>query len=221
MPCFRNVRPTFNYDELRKRIRVEYGLTEKATAEERARGKQIGAAAAFKIVVERRNRSPRDVPYVLSTSHKKYLPEETLDMIFKVFGGFTMPALYLIPNESEMKAALERTRLYTPLKHGRLGRQSGPRCARFRQQARAGTCGTGRQASAAGLGPEHVAISRSGEFVVSMDPESAVETTAAADLTIDRSRNHNAPPTLVGGAFRCSGSDLFDRLIEPCAAWRA
>ena len=40
----------FNYDELRKRIRADYGLPEQTTPEERARGKQIGAAGAFKIV---------------------------------------------------------------------------------------------------------------------------------------------------------------------------
>src|ERR687894_1818065 len=42
----------FNYDELRKRIRAEYGLPEKPTEEERKRGKQIGAAGAFKIVAK-------------------------------------------------------------------------------------------------------------------------------------------------------------------------
>lgn len=164
----------FNYDELRKRIRVEYGLPEQATPEERARGKQIGAAGAFKIV------STDEIAHHamflrIVDIYKKYLPHEALDMIFRVFNGFNMPALYLIPNESEMKAALERTRLYTPLKHGRsvanpildsLGLDNKRALERAAQQAKL---------LPAGLGPEHVALGRSGEFVISMQP------TAAAD----------------------------------------
>lgn len=164
----------FNYDELRKRIRVEYGLPEQATPEERARGKQIGAAGAFKIV------STDEIAHHamflrIVDIYKKYLPHEALDMLFRVFNGFNMPALYLIPNESEMKAALERTRLYTPLKHGRsvanpildsLGLDNKRALERAAQQAKL---------LPAGLGPEHVALGRSGEFVVSMQP------TAAAD----------------------------------------
>ena len=87
----------FNYDELRKRIRADYGLPEMATPEERARGKQIGAAGAFKIV------STDEIAHHamflrIVDIYKKYLPDETLDMVLKVFAGFNMPALYLIPN---------------------------------------------------------------------------------------------------------------------------
>ncbi len=94
-------------------------------------------------------------------------------MISRVFAGFNMPALYLIPNASEMMAALERTRLYTPLKHGRsvanpildlLGLDNKRALERAVQQAKL---------LPEGLGPEHVALSRSGEFVVSMQPESS------------------------------------------------
>ena len=164
----------FNYDELRKRIRSEYGLPEQPTEEERKRGKQIGAAGAFKIV------STDEIAHHamflrIVDIYKKYLPGEALDMVFRVLGGFNMPALYLIPNESEMKAALERTRLYTPLKHGRfvanpildlLGLDNKRALERAVQAAKL---------LPAGLGPEHVALSRSGEWVVSMEP------TAAAD----------------------------------------
>ena len=162
----------FNYDELRKRIRADYGLPEQATPEERARGKQIGAAGAFKIV------STDEIAHHamflrIVDIHKKYLPAETLDMISRVFAGFNMPALYLIPNASEMVAALERTRLYTPLKHGRsvanpildlLGLDNKRALERAVQQAKL---------LPKGLGPEHVALSRSGEFVVSMQPEAS------------------------------------------------
>src|SRR3712207_4005067 len=151
----------FNYDELRKRIRADYGLPEQATPEERARGKQIGAAGAFKIV------STDEIAHHamflrIVDIHKKYLPEETLDMVFRVLAGFNMPALYLIPNEAEMRAALERTRLYTPLKHRRsvatpildaLGLENKRALERAVQAAKL---------LPAGLGPEHVALSRSG-----------------------------------------------------------
>src|SRR5919205_4348323 len=164
----------FNYDELRKRIRADYGLPEQPTPEERARGKQIGAAGAFKIV------STDEIAHHgmflrIVDIYKKYLPEETLDMVFRVLGGFNMPALYLIPNESEMKAALERTRLYTPLKHGRwvanpildaLGLDKKRGLERAVQAAKL---------LPKGLGPEHVALSRSGEFVVSMTPPAVAD----------------------------------------------
>ena len=156
----------FNYEELRKRIRIEYGLPEQSTEEERKRGKQIGAAAAFNIVA--RDEIAHHAMFLrLVDIHKKYKPAETLDMIFKVFNGFNMPALYLIPNESEMKAALERTRLYTPLKHGRsvanpildaLGFDNKRALERAVQEAKL---------LPMGCGPEHVAIGRSGNFVIS------------------------------------------------------
>ena len=164
----------FNYDELRKRIRAEYGLPEQPTPEERKRGKQIGAAGAFRIV------STDEIAHHgmflrIVDIYKKYLPQDTLDMVFRVLGGFNMPALYLIPNESEMKAALERTKLYTPLKHGRwvanpildaLGLDNKRALERAVQAAKL---------LPKGLGPEHVALSRSGEFVVSMTPPAVAD----------------------------------------------
>ncbi|WP_052343999.1 acyl-ACP desaturase [Kallotenue papyrolyticum] len=160
----------FNYEELRKRIRLEYGLPERATPEERRRGYQVGAAAAFNIVA-RDEIAHHGMFLRIVDIHKKYLPAETLDMIFKVIQGFKMPALYLIPNESELKAALERTRLYTPLKHGRsvanpildaLGFENKRALERAAQEAKL---------LPPGCGPEHVAIGRSGEFVLSITPE--------------------------------------------------
>jgi acyl-[acyl-carrier-protein] desaturase len=169
----------FNYDELRKRIRAEYGLPEKATAEERARGKQIGAAAAFKIVAN--DEIAHHAMFLrIVDIYKKYLPEETLDMIFKVFNGFSMPALYLIPNESEMKAALERTKLYTPLKHGRSVANPVLDALGFENKRALERAAQAAKLLPLGLGPEHVAISRSGEFVLSVEPESA-HSIAAAD----------------------------------------
>lgn len=167
----------FNYEELRKRIRADYGLPESSTPEERQRGKQYGAAAAFNIVA--RDEIAHHAMFLrLVDIYKKYLPTETLEMILRVVNGFKMPALYLIPNASEMMAALERTKMYTPLKHGRsvanpvldaLGLDNKRALERAVQ---------GSKLLPPGCGPEHVAVSRSGEFVISMTPGSTVAPSA-------------------------------------------
>ena len=159
----------FNYDELRKRIRSEYGLPERNTPEERSRGKQVGAAGAFKIVANDEI-AHHGIFLQLFDIYKKYLPYEAFDTLFRVLGGFNMPALYLIPNESAMREALYRTKLYTPLKHGRyvanpildaLGFENKRALERAVQEAKL---------LPEGLGPEHVSVSRTGEFIVSMSP---------------------------------------------------
>jgi acyl-[acyl-carrier-protein] desaturase len=170
----------FNYDELRKRIRIEYGLPEQATPEERRRGKQYGAAAAFNIVAKDEI-AHHGMFLRIVDIYKKYLPYDTLDTIFKVFNGFNMPALYLIPNASDLQAALERTKMYTPLKHGRsvanpildaLGLDNKRALERAVQEAKR---------LPPGLGPEHVAIGRSGEFVLSTTPGRTVVQPAVAE----------------------------------------
>jgi len=163
----------FNYEELRKRIRIEYGLPEMATEEERRRGKQYGAAAAFNIVA-RDEIAHHGMFLRLVDIYKKYKPAETLDMIFKVVSGFTMPALYLIPNESEMRAALERTRLYTPLKHGRSVANPVLDALGFDNKRALERAVQAAKLLPPGCGPEHVAIGRSGEFVLSTTPGSTV-----------------------------------------------
>ncbi len=160
----------FNYDELRKRIRLEYGLSEVNTPEERARGKQIGAAGAFKIVANDEI-AHHAIFLQMFDIYKRYLPYEAFDTLFQVLSSFNMPALYLIPNESEMREALYRTKLYTPLKHGRyvanpildsLGLENKRALERAVQEAKL---------LPGGLGPEHVKVGRNGEFVVSMTPQ--------------------------------------------------
>lgn len=162
----------FNYDELRKRIRSEYGLTEQATPEERARGKQIGAAGAFKTVANDEI-AHHGVFLRMVDIHRRYLPDETYEMILKVFNGFNMPALHLIPNGDRLQETLFRTKLYTPLKHGRsvanpildaLGLDNKRALERAVQQAKL---------LPYHLGPEHVALSRTGEFVMSVAPDNA------------------------------------------------
>ena len=157
----------FNYDEMRKRIRMEYGLPEKASPEERRRGHQIGAAGAFQIV-GRDEIAHHGIFLDLVRIHLRYLPEETLETLGTVFGGFTMPALGLIPNGEALEEAMRRTKLHTPRKQvtevnnpilEALGFDNRRALERGVQEAKK---------LPAGLGPEHVSLSRSGEFVLSM-----------------------------------------------------
>jgi len=156
----------FNYDEMRKRIRMEYGLSEQASAEERRRGHQIGAAGAFQIVA-RDEIAHHGIFLALTRIHLQYLPDETLETILKVFRGFTMPALDLIPDVDQLEEAMRRTRLHTPRKQvtevnnpilDALGFDNKRALERGVQEAKK---------LPPGLGPEFVTLSRSGEFVLS------------------------------------------------------
>ncbi|MFD3164264.1 hypothetical protein [Herpetosiphon sp. NSE202] len=164
----------FNYEELRKRIRSEYGLPEHSTEEERKRGKQIGAAAAFKIVGVDEIAHHGMFLRVIDI-YKRYLPYETLDMVFRVLNGFNMPALHILPNAEELKASLERTKLYTPLKHGRFVANPVLDAMGFNNKRALERAVQHAKLLPTGLGPEHVAIGRDGEFVISMQPDAEVE----------------------------------------------
>ncbi len=160
----------FNYDEMRKRIRAEYGLPERPTAEERRRGTQVGAAGAFKIVANDEI-AHHGIFLELVRIHMKYTPHATLDTLLRVFNGFTMPALYLLPNASALAEAMQRTLLHTPLKQGRavnnpildaLGFQNKRALERAVQESKK---------LPPGLGPEQVTFSRTGEFVLAVQPD--------------------------------------------------
>lgn len=176
----------FNYDEMRKRIRAEYGLPERPTEDERKRGHQLGAAGAFKTVANDEI-AHHGIFLELVKIYLRYLPEETLETLLKVFNGFTMPALTLIPNGSELAEAMARTLLHTPLKQVRnvnnpildsLGLQNKKALERAVQQSKL---------LPKGLGPEHVSLGRSGEFVVSMDAAGVgAELPDAVEMSADK-----------------------------------
>lgn len=156
----------FNYEEMRKRIRQEYGLPEKASTEERKRGHQIGAAGAFQIV-GRDEIAHHGIFLDLTRIHLQYLPDETLETLLKVFRGFTMPALDFIPDASLLEEAMQRTKIHTPRKQvtevnnpilDALGLDGKRALERGVQEAKK---------LPPGLGPEFVTLSRSGEFVLS------------------------------------------------------
>ena len=167
----------FNYDEMRKRIRSEYGLPERPNEMERQRGVQVGAAGAFKIVANDEI-AHHGIFLELVRIYLKYLPHDTLDTLLKVFNGFTMPALYLIPNGSELAAAMERTLLHTPLKQGRNVNNPVLDSLGFKNKRALERAVQESKLLPAGLGPGHVTFSRTGEFVVSTTPDAPVPETS-------------------------------------------
>jgi len=160
----------YNYDEMRKRIRTEYGLPARATPFERERGTQIGAAGAFR-TVSNDEIAHHGVFLELVRIYLRYLPQDTLETLSLVFSGFTMPAISLIPNAEALVEAMGRARIHTPFTQVRhvnnpildaLGVENRRALERAVQQSKL---------LPPGLGPEHVALGRSGEFVVSMRPD--------------------------------------------------
>src|SRR3712207_2584733 len=99
-----------------------------------------------------------------------------------------MPALNLIPNASDLAAFMQRTLMHTPLKQVRfvqnpildaLGLQGRRALERAVQESKL---------LPAGLGPEHVVLGRTGEFIIANRPEAGetAETAApAGTATVD------------------------------------
>lgn len=159
----------FNYDEMRKRIRDEYGLPERMTASERKNKVQYGAAGAFQIV-GRDEIAHHGVFLELVRIHMEHFPQETSETLLKVFNGFTMPALDLIPDGAKLEEAMRRTKLHTPRNQitdvnnpvlNALGFTNKKALERAVQQAKM---------LPAGLGPEHTALSHTDNWVLSMTP---------------------------------------------------
>jgi acyl-[acyl-carrier-protein] desaturase len=162
----------FNYDEMRRRIRSEYGLPERPDELERARGKQIGAAGAFQIVANDEI-AHHGIFLELVRIYLRYLPHDVLDTLIKVFRGFKMPALYLIPDSSKLAEAMERTQIHTPRKHIKFVSNPILDALGFDNRRALERAAQESKLLPAGLGPEHVSLSRTGEFVVSMQPHPA------------------------------------------------
>ena len=160
----------FNYDEMRKRIRQEYKCPDKMTPAERKNKVQVGAAGAFQIV-GRDEIAHHGIFLELVRIHMKYFPQETSEMILKVFNGFTMPALDFIPDAENLELAMRRTKIHTPRKQvvevnnpvlNALGFENKRALERAVQAAKM---------LPAGLGPEHTVLSHTGNWVLSMSPE--------------------------------------------------
>src|SRR6478609_5767978 len=170
----------FNYDEMRKRIRAEYGYPEQSTPTERQNRVQVGAAGAFQIVGQDEI-AHHGIFLEIVRIHMRYFPNETQEMLLRVFNGFTMPALHLIPDAADLEAAMRRTRLHTPRNQitevnnpilNALGITNKKALERAVQAAKM---------LPGQLGPEHTVLSQSGEWVLSMTPDDAVKTESVAD----------------------------------------
>ena len=157
----------FNYEQMRKRIRQEYGLPNQATTAERMNQMQVGAAGAFQIV-GRDEIAHHGIFLEIVRIYMRYFPTETQEMLLRVFNGFTIPALPLIPDAVDLEAAMPRPRLHTPRNQvtevnnpilNALGLENKRALERAAQAAKM---------LPGGLGPEHTVLSESGEWVLSM-----------------------------------------------------
>lgn len=101
----------FHYQEVRARIRHEYGLPPEPTPEERQRGYEIGASEAFRVVGQDEI-AHYSLFLRIVQSALKYLPSHTCDTLSLVFSGFEMPALRFLPNLRTFLRSVKRTNLY-------------------------------------------------------------------------------------------------------------
>ncbi len=155
----------FNYQEVQARIREEYGLPTQPTPEEQARGYQVGAAEAFRTVGVDEIAHHGIFLKVVQT-HIRYFPSQAFETLLKVFEGFHMPALGLIPNGREFLRAVRRSSIYSGPIHREhvhnpvlksLGLDSHAAFERAVQAIRL---------LPESLGPDGLKLSRTGEWVV-------------------------------------------------------
>jgi len=102
----------FNYQAMRTRIREEYGLPPTPTCEEQQRRYEVGASEAFR-VVGLDEIAHHGIFLQVVQSHIKYFPSQTFEVLSKVFAGFEMPAMRLIPDARAFLRAVRHTDLYS------------------------------------------------------------------------------------------------------------
>lgn len=159
----------YNYEQIRKRIREEYGLPVRLTEEEKQRGKEIGVAEAFRVVsVDEIAHHAIFLKYV--QIHLKYFPEMTLEKMEEVFSGFNMPSLRLIPNRRNFVRSVIRTNLHDAEKHERDVHNPVLRAVGLEDNAALERAVQEAKLLPKGLGPEYVALGRDGHFVISTTP---------------------------------------------------
>lgn len=100
-----------NYEQLRRRVRAEYGLPARTTPAEVQRGRQVGVAEALRLIA-RDEVAHYGIYLQIVRIHLRHFPEETLEKLRAVASSFRMPALRLIPNRRAFLAALRRTHLF-------------------------------------------------------------------------------------------------------------
>lgn len=160
----------FNYDEMRKRIRGEYGLEAEPSAEERERGVEIGAAGAFGRVAND-ERAHYDVFLEMVRIYLRYLPKETLDTLQRVISTFSTPALRLLPDPAQLTETFERTLFYTPLKYVRKVRNVVLDALGFENKRALDSAAAAAQDLSDTVEPDSFIITRAGQIVPTLDGE--------------------------------------------------
>ncbi|HEV8712184.1 MAG TPA: acyl-ACP desaturase [Candidatus Binatia bacterium] len=162
----------FNYQEMRARIREEYGLPLTPTAEEQRRGYEVGASEVFRLV-GLDEIAHHGVFLNIVQSHIKYFPSLTFDVLARVFQGFEMPSLRFIPNARAFLRAVRRTDFYSGDIHrekvhnpvlkslGLAGQEAFEKAVQLARKL------------PADLGPDSVTLSRTGEWVSAYSQTSA------------------------------------------------
>jgi acyl-[acyl-carrier-protein] desaturase len=100
-----------NYEQLRRRVRAEYGLPARSTPAEARRGRQIGVAEALRLIAQDEI-AHHGLYLQMVRIHLRHFPEETLDKLQAVASSFHMPALRLIPNRRAFLGAVRRSRIF-------------------------------------------------------------------------------------------------------------
>ena len=155
----------FNYQELRARIREEYGLPANPTPEEQARGYEVGAAHAFKTVgIDEIAHHGIFLKVVLV--HMRYFPSATFETLLKVFQGFRMPALHLLPNAREFLRAVRRSQIYSGPIHREQVHNPVLRSLGLEDDSAFERAVQAIRLLPEGLGPDALKLSRTGEWVV-------------------------------------------------------
>jgi acyl-[acyl-carrier-protein] desaturase len=155
----------YNYQEMRRLIREDYGLPVEPTIVEKQRGYEVGASEAFRVVgID--EISHHAIFLKIVQSHIRYFPSMTFEKLLTVFEGFAMPAWRYIPNRRQFVRGLLRTQLYTKDSHklkienpvlkalGLDGYEAFEQAVQLSRKL------------PADLGPDSVALSRNGEWVV-------------------------------------------------------
>ncbi|MGH7966325.1 MAG: acyl-ACP desaturase [Candidatus Binatia bacterium] len=155
----------YNYQEVRGRIREEYGFPLAPTPEEQQRGYEVGASEAFRLV-GLDEITHHGIFLKIVQSSLKYFPSLTFDVLSQVFHRFEMPALRFIPNARAYLRAVRQTNLYSSSIHQEkvhnpilkaLGLEGNAAFEKAVQLARQ---------LPDNLGPDSVMLSRTGEWVV-------------------------------------------------------
>ncbi|MGE0822590.1 MAG: acyl-ACP desaturase [Candidatus Binatia bacterium] len=106
----------FHYQEVRARVRTEYGLPSAPTHEERQRGYEFGASEACRVVAQD-ELAHHSLFLHIVRSALKYFPSRTCETLTAVFANFSMPALRFIPNVRTYLRAVKRTNIYNGAIH--------------------------------------------------------------------------------------------------------